>query len=127
MKSCECNCGTPVKRRYVPGHQFRKKVALLVSPPVVLPEVPVNSSFQGPPPHPLPYDHGKYRIAEEPLGTDPFLPWEEFRCLECHEAGWRKNPKADLCEACSYQLFVEISEKRVVQENRTRTPYDPFA
>ncbi len=81
-----------------------------------------------PPPHPEPLDHGRWRIAEEPLGADLTRPWEEFLCLECREPAFRHDPRADLCESCSYLLVNELAEKRVGLENRAaRKPHNPFA
>lgn len=131
--ACECGCGgTPsLGKRYIAHHQWRKKTII----PVVDPDIPrlppsmaeVSVPVGSPPPHPLPFDHGKYRIAEEPIGTNPFQPWQLFYCVECREPAWRKNLKADLCESCSYMLVEALTEDRVKKENRTlRGTYDPF-
>jgi len=149
MNQCGCGCGVEVKRRFVPGHQFRKK-PVDVGPPKITPRDPigvsayapltsqeiVGSTYQipvPPPLHPLPFDHGKFRIAEEQPGTDLSQPWRATRCLACREITWTHchNPKLQdqmLCESCAYSLVSGMADDRVKNENRMRAipPYNPF-
>ena len=86
-----------------------------------------------PPDYPLPFDHGKYRVAEEPIGTDMRAPWVLGYCLECKSPTWTHNARMVeknevLCETDAFMLLTELAEKRVQQENRPaqRRPIDPF-
>jgi len=145
MNACACGCGAKVKGTWFKGHHFRKRPHVRHLPPT--PDLPSDVTFfsavatdiayrglviheagyKGPPVHPLPFDHGKFRIAEEPPGANLYAPWEEFRCVECRESTWRHDSRADLCESCAYLLFSELSEKRISNESRVRPPHDPFA
>jgi len=106
---CECDCHEPL---------------LLQRAPAVLEGAP--------PSHPLPFDHGKFRVAEEPPGTDPALPWQLGYCVECREATWAKNPRSVergevICESDYYNLVSENYERIAAQ--RKRIAYrvvDPF-
>lgn len=85
-----------------------------------------------PPPHPLPFDHGKWRVAEEPLGTDRTGPWHLGYCVECRLPTWTHSAKSVerdevLCETCHYMLVTEMAEQRVQKENRTPPKFDPFS
>ena len=79
------------------------------------------------PPQTGPIDRFKWRLAEEPPGTDLTAPWESVRCIECQEIMFRRNPKADMCEFCTYMMYETLSEGRVKQDAViTRTYHDPF-
>src|SRR5579872_343491 len=84
-----------------------------------------------PPPHPEPFDHGVFRIAEESPGTDLNEPWRLGICEECKEPTWSHNRRAVerrevLCETCAYMLLSNLTETRVKTENRPRPPINPF-
>lgn len=127
MTLCECGCGKLLKTgKFARGHHKRKSV--VTQRPVVAKNSPpvVATGPQPPPPHPGAFDHGIYRIAEEPIGANLYAPWELFHCVECRSATWRHDPRADMCETCAFMLLTELSETRVKYQNRTRTPYNPF-
>jgi hypothetical protein len=145
IKLCECGCLTEVKGRFVRGHQFRKK-PVDVAPPTITPREPIGfvdtnpyplarvvADPVPPPLYPLPFDHGKFRVAEEQPGTDLSQPWRLTRCLECREAVWSHNhdPKLMdqmLCESCAWTLVSGMADDRVANENRHRAipPFNPF-
>ena len=150
MNLCACGCGTPVSRRFVLGHQLRKKstdVGSIPAPGIIadvaqtVEQLPRNQQvgssilpigLQPPPPHPASYDHGRFRVAEEPPGTDLYQAWELDYCLECRLPVFTHNAKVaakheSLCESCAYLLLTELTETRVAKENRIqRGNYDPF-
>ena len=86
-----------------------------------------------PPPHPAPVDRGKYRIAEEPPGTDLTQPWLPTRCLECRDAIWARNERTvtkgeAICESCFYMMVSEHYDKLAeVRQQWRMTWRDPFA
>lgn len=95
--------------------------------------VVIDTGPKPPPPHPEPYDHGVFRIAEEPLGTDLTQPWVLDYCLECREAVWTHSAvmaakHESLCESCAYQLLSELTDRRVKMETRQAMKlHNPFA
>ena len=149
---CECGCGgeASLGKRYIQHHQWRKKreyamvgkadvtqagqsdVGLRVLASDASSNLAVSLNPNSPPPHPLPYDHGRFRTAEEQPGTDLTQPWRLTHCLECREPTWShdntsKTKDEKLCESCAYLLVTELSKTRVSKENRTqRGTYDPF-
>ena len=138
-KACECGCGMLAKKRFVKGHQWRKRSEVSVigstgdfgSPSIGSTPTLGTNDPQPPPPHPLPYDHGKWRVCEEAIGTDLNQPWQLSYCLECRLPTFTHNARSVerhevVCESCYYQLMNELADNRVAKENRTRTPHDPF-
>ena len=118
---CDCQCHADVAQ--TEEHLTNQEV--VGSIPAV--------SYQGPPPHPAPVDRGKWRIADEPPGTDLTQPWVLGTCEECKDPTWAHSAKAVanrelLCETCSYNLVSELADLRVAAESR-RAPriIDPFS
>lgn len=96
------------------------------SSPAVSSEDQIQDKW-APPQHPLPFDHGKYRVADEQPGTDRTQPWVLDYCIYCKEPTWTHNVAAagryiTTCEACATLMVLEYHEKRVEAENR-RPPY----
>lgn len=94
---------------------------------------PLPAGYLGPPPHPAPYDHSRFRIAEEMAGTDLHQLWRLTYCLECREATWthNHNPRTKdqmLCESCAYLMLESYTTDRIKHENQRKslTNYDPF-
>lgn len=151
MNKCECQCGADVKGRFVRGHQFRKR-ARVAQPEEQLPSSTPASGVSTyapltrqeiagstysipspPPPHPLPFDHGKFRVSEERPGVDRAQPWLAGRCGECREITWSHSARdverqEILCESCYYFAVTGMAEQRVNNENRIRVipRFDPF-
>lgn len=97
---CECDCHAALITQ-ISNVIIHEDMALDVVP-----------QWMGPPPHPLPFDHGKYRIAEEPPGTDLTLPWQETFCVECRERTWTHNQRSverqeAICESCYYMMVSD--------------------
>jgi len=146
MNLCACNCGALVKGRWKRGHHKRSEVVQQKDGASKVIPQPLSAADAGatpalgpsprgdcPPDYPLPFDHGKYRVAEEPVGTDMRAPWVLGYCLECKGPTWGHNAQMVkknevLCESCGYNLLSELTDKRVQQQNRPvqRRPYDPF-
>lgn len=86
-----------------------------------------------PPPYPGVVNRGKFRIAEEPGGTDLTAPWVLDWCVMCREPTWTHNhvvaaKNETLCEDCAWRMVDEFADMRVAAENRRRTmTYDPFS
>jgi hypothetical protein len=87
---------------------------------------------QGPPPHPEPFDHGVWRVAEEPPGTDRLQPWVLDYCLYCSGPTWTHNARVaerheTVCEGCAFLMLEELTGDRVKRETRqARVINDPF-
>ena len=85
-----------------------------------------------PPPHPEPFDHNLYRVAEDPPGTDMYQPWIAAFCIHCLMPLWTHSAlmaekNECLCEECSWLLISEISETRAKRQNVPVQRYhDPF-
>ena len=145
MNLCACGCGALVKGRWKRGHHFRKSEVVQQQDglPESIPHPPLAAdagatpalgpSPDCPPDYPLPYDHGKYRVAEEPVGTNLHTPWVLGYCLECKSPTWGHNARMVeknevLCETDAYMLLTELTDKRVQQQNRPaqRRPINPF-
>ena len=142
MRYCACGCETLVKGTWAPGHN--KRAGRLTNPGVIDDmrpedrqligrEEPLygNPIFVGPPPHPQPYDHGKFRIAEEPPGTDMYAPWVQDVCIECRGMLWTHNAKVaekheSVCETCAYLMFSDLADLRVKNESRAKPFNNPF-
>ena len=106
---CDCRC-----------HAVREDV------PEVAVILPITGS---PPPHPEPFDHTKFRVAEELPGTDRTVPWRLDYCRECKYPVWTHSAADDhMCEECYFSLLQKLTDDRVQQENRAaRSSRDPFA
>lgn len=114
---CECAC-----------HQLSELTLDMIDDAVKKAQQP---EFNCPPPYPLPFDHGKYRVAEEPLGTDPMWPWVLDYCLECKEPTWTHNARVagrheSLCETCAYLMLAQHHEERVKAETRHQGTVNPW-
>lgn len=149
MNICECGCGEQCKKRFVRGHQLRKRPI----PPEVSPEwndIQARAMMGGnvalerlrgdaigepavrmPPPFPLPFDHRLFRLAVEPPGTLMTDPWKAVPCAECKEICFTRQANAEygsvICEEDLWRLMEDRGEAQKLQ-NRTmvRLPYDPF-
>ena len=114
---CDCpRCSLPeqIQQAVVLEAQDREDVRVIVRP---------FEDENTPPPHPLPFDHGKWRIAEERPGVDLNHPWLRGVCEECKEVTFSHDPRGVqnrelLCETCAYMILTELSEMRVQKENR---------
>jgi hypothetical protein len=131
---CECGCGQQCKKRFVRGHQLRKPATWpAIQAAATSPAIPSQTMQEiianGPPPHPLPFDHRLFRLAVERPGTLVTNPWRDFPCSECKLQTWTREEKAEygtvICEDCLWRLSENQGEKQV-QQNRARQPYDPF-
>lgn len=119
MVECDCAC-----------HNFADVAqgsSTDVSPMETYGDAGSSPAVSSPPPHPLPFDHGKYRVAEEQIGTDLTKAWVLDYCIECKEPTWTHNAvfagkHESLCETCAYLLVSDYAEQRVKAENR-RPPY----
>ena len=85
-----------------------------------------------PPPHPSSVDRGRFRIAEEPPGTDLHQPWALDRCLECREKVYTHNHAVaekheTICEDCYYRMVSDYWERQTQQRRQmTVRVINPF-
>ena len=133
MRYCACGCESLVKGTWAPGHNKRKPVIAYVdaNPYPLARIIPAFDDIAAPPPHPHPFDHGAFRIAEEPPGTDMYAPWVQDVCIECRGMLWTHNAKVaekheSICETCAYLMFSDLADLRVKNESRVKPFNNPF-
>lgn len=127
-------------RQFLPRIELKDPVTIestleLMNPPLSessIPPVFVNESPNVPPPHPASVDRGRFRIAEEPPGTDLHASWVSDRCLECREAVWTHNHAVaekheTICEDCYYRMVSDYWERQTQQRRQmTVRVINPF-
>lgn len=114
-------------RQFLPRLQVEDPVEVTVESTLELINPPLSESSplpvfvdepsNAPPPHPASVDRGRYRIAEEPPGTDLHAPWVLDRCLECREKVYTHNRAVaekheTICEDCYYRMVSDYWERQ---------------
>lgn len=138
MNLCECGCGGEAKKRFIRGHHLRKSVlidgtqVIITEPQTVTFSQVADLSFDGPPPHPLPIDRRRWRLAEDRPVTPVTNPWIKTYCNQCRQLMWTRDPKSTyeeggFCEECAYIMREDLREtgNRRAAQMATK-PYNPF-
>lgn len=88
--------------------------------------------YKGPPDHPAPIDHRRWRLASDRPSTPKSNPWIKTKCHECLNEMWTRDPLSTwqhggFCEECEYMLRTEMqSHGQRHWQIQQRTQVDPF-